>query len=421
MKSMLQFVAAQECLRHARVPVIISFLSVAVLFVGCGRVVERAETGGSSLSVSHESGNVFDAYLNTEYPAANGFDFPIGDVNGEGLYTDKVTGAEHKGWFIATKFGEEYSLGIHPGDDWNGAGGGNTDLGQDVFATAAGRVTNAKNFGQPWGNLVTIEHTFYANHQKRTIVSLYAHLSEIAVEVGQTVTRRERIGAIGQDPDKTFSAHLHFEFRWDRELPPTYWPSSNGKDQTWVAEHYASPSEFISRHRKLLSPRDEKRLVLVDQASYKMRIYDTAELMGEYDISLGQGKGPKLVEGDNKTPKGMYFVIAKHLGDFDGPYGNYYGGHWIKINYPNKFDADRGRGEGLITEQQATLITKSWNERKATLENTPLGGGIGFHGWANEWQNDGPRHLSWGCVVVHLRDISKVYEKISEGSMVVIF
>ncbi len=421
MKSMLKFVAAQECLRHARGPVIISFLSVAVLFVGCGRVVERVETGGGNLSVSHEPGNVFDAYLNTEYPAANGFDFPIGDVNGEGSYSDKVTGAEHKGWFVATKFGEVYSLGIHPGEDWNGAGGGNTDLNQAVFATATGRVTVAENFGQPWGNVVMVEHVFYSNHEKLTIYSLYAHLSEISVAVNQTVRRRQRIGAIGQDPQKTFSAHLHFEMRWDGQLAPTYWPSSNGKDQAWVTEHYTPPSEFIRAHRTLLSPHNEKKLVLVDHASYKMRLYDTAKLMGEYDISLGQGKGPKLAEGDNKTPKGMYFVIAKHRGNIDGPYGNYYGGHWIKINYPNKFDAERGRGEGLITEQQAQLITKSWKERKATLENTQLGGGIGFHGWATEWQNDGPRHLSWGCVVVHLHDISKVYEKISEGSMVVIF
>jgi len=55
------------------------------------------------------------------------------------------------------------------------------------------------------------------------------------------------------------------------------------------------------------------------------------------------------------------------------------------------------------------------------MEKTKLGGGIGFHGWIKEWDDNGPRHLSWGCVVVHISDIDRVYELIKEGSMVVIF
>jgi lipoprotein-anchoring transpeptidase ErfK/SrfK len=50
-----------------------------------------------------------------------------------------------------------------------------------------------------------------------------------------------------------------------------------------------------------------------------------------------------------------------------------------------------------------------------------LGGGIGFHGWIREWKNDGPRHLSWGCVVMHLSDVGKLFEQVPEGTMVVIF
>jgi len=38
-----------------------------------------------------------------------------------------------------------------------------------------------------------------------------------------------------------------------------------------------------------------------------------------------------------------------------------------------------------------------------------------------EWSNDGPRHLSWGCVVLHLYDISKVFDQIPRGAMAVIF
>jgi hypothetical protein len=101
--------------------------------------------------------------------------------------------------------------------------------------------------------------------------------------------------------------------------------------------------------------------------------------------------------------------------------GDYYGGYWIKVNYPNRYDAAWGRDEKIITPEQETSISKNWAERAPTLENTKLGGGIGFHGWIKEWENDGPRHLSWGCVVMHLSDISKLFDQIPPGTMVVIF
>jgi len=117
----------------------------------------------------------------------------------------------------------------------------------------------------------------------------------------------------------------------------------------------------------------------------------------------------------------MYFVIQKHTGVFDGAYAPYFGGYWMRINYPNTFDAIRGRSQNLISSQQQEDIARKWSQRQPTLEKTPLGGGIGFHGWNKEWDNSGARRLSWGCVVMHIYDISKVYEQIPLGTMVVIF
>ncbi len=370
---------------------------------------------------SRPNANVFDEYINAEAPPADGFDFPVGDAEGEGFYTDKATGKQHNGWYVATRFAEEYSLGIHPGEDWNGAGGGDTDLGQDVYAVANGRVIFAAHCGRLWGNVIIIEHTYYENYEKRKIRSLYAHLLEIKVQSGQDVRRRQLIASIGQDPEKLFKAHLHLELRLNETLSPTYWPSSDGKDVAWVGKHYAAPTEFINDHRKLFVPQQEATLVLVDQASYKMRLYEKGKRQGEYDVSFGQSKGQKRKQGDNKTPKGMYFVIHKHRGHFDGEYGKYYGGHWIKFNYPNKYDAAWGKADNVISTEQETKISASWEKRAPTMESTRLGGGIGFHGWINEWNNNGPRHLSWGCVVMHIRDIRSFYDRIPEGAMVVIF
>ena len=363
----------------------------------------------------------FDGYMLADFAPADGFDFPFGDGEGGGSYTDVATGKPHDGWYVATHFAEQYSLGLHTGEDWNGNGGGNTDLGQPVYSVANGRVVFAQHCGRLWGNVVIIEHLFYENHERRQIRSLYAHLNEIKVSEGEEVKRRQLIATVGQDPDKLFNAHLHLELRRDATLTPTYWPSSDGKDAAWLREHYEDPSSFIKSHRNLHVPQSESTLVLIDQRQYKARLYTHGRKAGDYNISLGQGVGEKQLEGDNKTPKGMYFIIQKHRGEFTGEYGAYYGGHWIKINYPNKYDAARGRAARLLTPAQESTITAAWEKRAPTLQTTQLGGGIGFHGWAREWEDDGPRHLSWGCVVLHLSDISNFYDQLPTGAMVVIF
>ncbi len=374
-----------------------------------------------STTTPSATGNVFDDFMFADYAPADGFDFPFGDPNGQGEYTDKETGQRYSGWYRATKFAEVYSLGIHPGEDWNGNGGKNTDRGQNVYAVANGRVVFAESCGKLWGNVIVIEHTFYENFERKTIRSSYAHLLDVKVRAGAEVKRRQLIASIGQDPDKTYDAHLHLELRWDASLAPNYWPSSNGKDQAWVREHYTEPSSFIAAHRKLFVPHQEATLILVDQESYKLRRYQQAKLQSEHDVSFGQAKGQKRVQGDNKTPKGMYFVTNKHRGQFDGAYGAYYGGHWIKVNYPNPYDAARSKAEGIVSAEQLAKIKANWINRAPTLENTKLGGGIGLHGWIKEWDNNGPRHLSWGCVVLHIFDISKLFDQIPVGTMVVIF
>jgi murein DD-endopeptidase MepM/ murein hydrolase activator NlpD len=409
--------------RKASIPSVI--LLTALL--ACRDREPAASSRPSSSPVAQASGSPrtagadpFAAWLVAELPVADGFDFSVGDADGHGGYVDLRTHRAHEGWYVATRFAEHDSLGIHPGEDWNGTGGGNTDLGQDVHAVAAGRVAFSEHCGERWGHVVMIDHLFYENHERRRIRSVYVHLAQPRVHVGDLVTRRQVIAAVGRDPDGLYTAHLHLELRWDATLSPTFWPSSAGHDAPWVREKYAAPSSFIAARRRLPVPQNEPALLLVSTELRRLRVVLAGQHVGDFEVGFGQQTGRKRQKDDLRTPRGMYFVVEKSRGPFPAPYGAYYGGHWIKVNYPNAYDATWGRQQGLLGEDAARGISQAWLRRASTWQGSPLGSGIGFHGWIDDWPLDGPRRLSWGCVVMRNADIAALFDRIPLGAMVVI-
>jgi murein DD-endopeptidase MepM/ murein hydrolase activator NlpD len=77
--------------------------------------------------------------------------------------------------------------------------------GTFVAAAAPGRVTWAAPLAGGWGNLVVVAHV-------DGVRTMYAHLSTIAVRVGQRVETGVRLGTVGATGDAT-GPHLHFEVR----------------------------------------------------------------------------------------------------------------------------------------------------------------------------------------------------------------
>jgi murein DD-endopeptidase MepM/ murein hydrolase activator NlpD len=85
---------------------------------------------------------------------------------------------------------------MHNGTDMAGS------YGTAIYATADGVVTHA-GWDSGFGRQVTIRHDF-------GVSTLYAHLSQVRVEVGQRVSRGERIGDMGNSGRST-GTHLHYE------------------------------------------------------------------------------------------------------------------------------------------------------------------------------------------------------------------
>lgn len=151
----------------------------------------------------------------------DGFDFPVGKPDGSGYYN-------------AQGFGKNN----HLGDDWNGSGGGNSDLGDSIFSTANGYVKFAEDVQGGWGNVIRILHKL---PDGTFVESLYAHCDEIKVKQGDWLKRGDLIGTIGT-ANGIYYAHLHFEIRTDVSLGIGAGYSS---DQTG----YIDPSEFIRKNR----------------------------------------------------------------------------------------------------------------------------------------------------------------------------
>src|SRR5438874_12301606 len=97
-------------------------------------------------------------------PTASHFDFPLGNENGAMAYN-----AQH---FTDNK---------HLGDDLNGIGGENSDLGDPIYAVADGRVLLAREGGAGWGNVVILLHAYLENGERKYLQSYYGHVQDMLV------------------------------------------------------------------------------------------------------------------------------------------------------------------------------------------------------------------------------------------------
>ena len=158
---------------------------------------------------------------------ADGFDLPVGKPDARGYY--KARGFRSHG---------------HMGEDWDGVGGGDTDLGDPVYVIGDGVVVFARDCHQGWGNVIIVRHAYREGGSVRNVDSLYGHLNKILVRRGQTVKRGQQIAEIG-NAHGLYDAHLHLEVRKNITIG-----MSRDKFAQDLSNYY-DPTTFIESHRRL--------------------------------------------------------------------------------------------------------------------------------------------------------------------------
>ncbi len=138
--------------------------------------------------------------------------------------------------------------------------------------------------------------------------------------------------------------------------------------------------------------------IMVSKSAHEMKLYDGAELLGTYTVSIGPGgTGPKLREGDKVTPVGSYYVTWKGPSRF---------GTFMLLDYPNA--EDRARFAKLKASG-------------AIAKNARIGGDVGIHGGGPVYaKGDEINDWTFGCVAVDDEQIKDVGPMVAPGTSVVI-
>src|SRR3954470_1881306 len=93
-----------------------------------------------------------------------------------------------------------------------------------------------------------------------------------------------------------------------------------------------------------------KYAFLVDKKNRTITVWQTdsdkMKLIGAWPTDIGERDGDKLVQGDRRTPEGIYFFQSQ----MDGKKVNFndYGSRIFTLDYPNYFDRlDKKSGNGI--------------------------------------------------------------------------
>lgn len=118
--------------------------------------------------------------------------------------------------------------------------------------------------------------------------------------------------------------------------------------QRWQHHRAHAGREYLPQPLVQLSE-SQRHALVVDLSRSRLFVFENrngrAELLNDYYVSGGKNGAHKQVQGDRKTPVGVYFVVDRLPGD---ELPDKYGPVAFPVDYPNQWDQRKGRtGSGI--------------------------------------------------------------------------
>ncbi len=132
--------------------------------------------------------------------------------------------------------------------------------------------------------------------------------------------------------------------------------------------------------------------ILIQKSERKLLLLHDKDILKTYKIALGPNPiGPKMEQGDGKTPEGKYRI------DYRNPKSSYHLS--LHVSYPNQ--QDRERAKKLKVDPGGDIMIH----------------GVGkYFGWLDSLQ-----HMTdWtaGCIAVKNEEIEEIWRLVSDGTEV---
>lgn len=142
--------------------------------------------------------------------------------------------------------------------------------------------------------------------------------------------------------------------------------------------------------------------VVVRKEERTLTVYHRTEQVKVYPIVLGIASyGPKVYQGDLRTPEGVYRISSKR------PHARW--SRFMLLSYPNA--DDRSRYAMALSEGRVPII-----DGRAP----GIGGAVGIHGTDREDSNVRGDDWTFGCVSLLNQHVAELYDMIPIGTPVLI-
>jgi murein L,D-transpeptidase YafK len=139
--------------------------------------------------------------------------------------------------------------------------------------------------------------------------------------------------------------------------------------------------------------------IVVYKGEHRLEAWSGEALLKSYRIAIGVGgEGPKVYEGDARTPEGTYRIDSRHRSrQFH---------RFLHVSYPNREDRRRHR------EARA---------RGEVPDGAGIGGAIGIHG-EGDTPLVGMLGIDWtaGCIAVTDEEAEELYRAVVDEAVILI-